>query len=277
MPALPNCIVIGAMKAGTTSLHNYLDVHPEVFASKVKEINFFIEEKNFNKGLDWYKNQFDPTIQIRVESSQNYTKRHVFKNVPGKIKSILGEEVKLIYIVREPIQRMKSHYLERLTAGHVENNMNFNDALYKHMEKLPLEENHTVQTSMYAYQLEPYLKLFKKENIHILKSEDLYKDTLKEMNNVFSFLGLKQLNDPELFQSQFNRSSDKYFDPVWLKNIYFKLRDVPGGHFLINKIKTSTVFRKKITDQSSLDQELTDKLRNIFSKEANVLEELKYY
>ena len=58
--ALPNLIVIGSQKCGTSVLHYYLSLHPEVSMSKPKELNFFIEERNWPRGIDWYRGHFDP-------------------------------------------------------------------------------------------------------------------------------------------------------------------------------------------------------------------------
>ena len=68
---LPDFIIIGTMKGGTTSLHHYLSQHPEIFMSKQKELNFFIEERNRRRGLKWYESQFNGTERIRGEASPN--------------------------------------------------------------------------------------------------------------------------------------------------------------------------------------------------------------
>ncbi len=57
--AMPNLIIIGGLKCGTTSIHHYLGLHPEIQMSKPKELNFFVEELNWDLGLDWYASRFD--------------------------------------------------------------------------------------------------------------------------------------------------------------------------------------------------------------------------
>lgn len=66
---LPNLIIIGAMKCGTTSLHNYLNLHPQICMSQDKEPEFFVEEKNWPKGLTWYESFFPYTAKIIGEST----------------------------------------------------------------------------------------------------------------------------------------------------------------------------------------------------------------
>ena len=78
---LPTFIVIGAMRAGTTSLHSYLALHPDVFMSAKKELNFFKSDGEFSKGVEWYSAQFDGSFPVRGESSPNYTKYPVATGV----------------------------------------------------------------------------------------------------------------------------------------------------------------------------------------------------
>src|ERR671915_243608 len=71
--ALPNLVIIGAQKCGTSVLHYYLGLHPEVSMSKPKELNFFIEERNWPRGVEWYRGHFDPEARVRGEASPNYS------------------------------------------------------------------------------------------------------------------------------------------------------------------------------------------------------------
>ena len=64
---LPNLIVIGAQKCGTTSLHYYLGVHPDIFMSREKELRYFVEEFNWGKGIDWYRSHFGANASILGE------------------------------------------------------------------------------------------------------------------------------------------------------------------------------------------------------------------
>ncbi|MDQ4058746.1 MAG: sulfotransferase, partial [Actinomycetota bacterium] len=76
-PTVPNFLIIGAMKAGTTSLYHYLRSHPEVFMPAVKELDFFVEDINWRRGLSWYRRQFasaPPEARAVGEASTNYSK-----------------------------------------------------------------------------------------------------------------------------------------------------------------------------------------------------------
>ena len=90
--ALPNLIVIGAQKAGTTLLHGLLDQQPGVAMSARKELDFFTSESgDRRRGLDWYREQFDPAASIRGESSPSYTAYPFAEGVPERIAAALGE------------------------------------------------------------------------------------------------------------------------------------------------------------------------------------------
>src|SRR3954451_85173 len=115
--ALPNVVVIGGLKCGTTSLHHYLNLHPQIEMSRPKELNFFVAELNWPLGTEWYASHFSRQAPVGVESSPRYTSRPRFEGVAERIRSVLGE-VRLIYVVRGPIDRMLSHYLHNVGGGY---------------------------------------------------------------------------------------------------------------------------------------------------------------
>jgi hypothetical protein len=97
---LPNLIVIGAQKSGTSSFYHYLTFHPEIFMSSHKELNFFCKELTWEKGMRWYKSHFqDKTRKIRGEVSPTYTQYPLYKGVPERMHSILPD-AKLIYLIK---------------------------------------------------------------------------------------------------------------------------------------------------------------------------------
>ena len=108
---LPNLIVIGAAKCGTTSLHEYLDLHPEVAMSREKELDFFVEEKHWGRGVEWYAAQFEDA-PVRGESSPSYTAYPRYRGVPERIRRVVPD-AKLVYLVRDPVERIVSHFVHR--------------------------------------------------------------------------------------------------------------------------------------------------------------------
>ena len=190
--ALPNLIIIGGLKCGTTSLHHYLNLHPEIAMSRPKELNFFVSELNWPLGRDWYAGHFDPSARIRGESSPHYTNRPSFNGVPGRMRELLGSDVRLVYVVRDPIDRMLSHYLHNVGGGYEDRSL---------ADALSDPESSYVARSRYFFQVEPYLEVFGAERVQIVGREELKADRPGTMRRTFEFLGV----DPNFTSEQFER------------------------------------------------------------------------
>ncbi len=190
--ALPNLIVIGGLKCGTTSLHHYLGLHPEVAMSRPKELNFFIEELNWPLGPDWYASHFDREKPVRGESSPHYTNLPRFEGVPERIRAVLGDSVRLIYMVRDPIDRMLSHYMHNVGGGYESRGIE---------EALGDPEGAYVARSRYGMQLEPYLRELGGDRLAIITREELKAQRAETMRRVFDFLRV----DPGFTSEQFER------------------------------------------------------------------------
>jgi hypothetical protein len=190
--ALPNLIIIGGLKCGTTSLHHYLNLHPEIAMSRPKELNFFVSELNWPLGRDWYAGHFDPSARIRGESSPHYTNRPSFNGVPGRMRELLGSDVRLVYVVRDPIDRMLSHYLHNVGGGYEDRSL---------ADALADPESSYVARSRYFFQVDPYLEEFGAERVQIVGREELKADRPGTMRRTFEFLGV----DPNFTSEQFER------------------------------------------------------------------------
>ena len=190
--ALPNLIIIGGLKCGTTSLHHYLNLHPEVAMSRPKELNFFVTELNWPLGRDWYAGHFDPSAPVRGESSPHYTNRPAFAGVSQRMRDLLGESTRLIYVVRDPIDRMLSHYMHNVGGGYDDRPIE---------EALADPQSSYVTRSRYFFQLEPYLDAFGSGSIQIVSREELKNARPETMRRAFEFCGV----DPNFTSEQFER------------------------------------------------------------------------
>lgn len=200
----PDFLIIGAMKCGTTSLHDYLGKHPDIYTTVPKEIHFFTESTFAPHQFNHYLNHFQSSKKISGASPQNYTKRHRadFSGVPGRLAEYLPE-VKLIYLVRDPIDRINSHYVEAQEGGYAPK-----EGLNRLVEA-DLENNHYVRTSSYYYQLEAYLHHFSKEQILVVDSNELRSKRLETLNTIFRFLNVSPLDNEALFNYTKNKSTEK--------------------------------------------------------------------
>jgi len=180
---LPNLIIIGAGKCGTTSLHYYLGLHPQISMSWEKELHFFVCELNWDKGIEWYKSSFTGERMIYGEASPSYTNYPFFKGVPERMHSVVPQ-AKLIYILRDPIDRIISHYINDYSEGKVDRRI---EDVLSHLDDNPL-----VLKSKYFMQLQQYLKYFPKSNILIITLEDLYRYRRQMLQEIFRFLNVDE-------------------------------------------------------------------------------------
>ena len=198
---LPNFVVIGAMKAGTTSLFHYLQAHPQVFMSPLKEVDFFAEELNWGRGLDWYRRQFDgagPNSAAIGEASTSYSKYPEFRGVPERIAQCLPD-ARLIYVVRDPIERIRSHYQHRVLVG----------AERTPLDVAVLQDDRYVNCSRYAMQIEQYVDLFPREKILLITSEELRALRLPTMRRIFRFLEIDPDFVPDTIDREFYRTEER--------------------------------------------------------------------
>ncbi|MGH7541220.1 MAG: sulfotransferase domain-containing protein [Gemmatimonadota bacterium] len=178
---LPNLLVVGAMKSGTTSLHHYLSLHPEIFMSEDKEPTFFTVEKNWHRGVSWYSSLFPSDEPVRGESSPDYTKFPAIDGVPERIHSVVPD-TRIVYLVREPVERVVSHYIDAFSFGRVHKPID--------RELANFEDHHFVNCSRYHMQLEQYLEHFERDRILVITSEALRAARQATMRAVFEFLGV---------------------------------------------------------------------------------------
>lgn len=179
--ALPNLIVIGAMKCGTSSMHNYLAAHPEIAMSRQKELNFFSFDRHWQLGVNWYGRHFTPSATIRGESSPSYSKFPHVPKVPERMKTLVPE-AKLIYLVRDPIDRLVSHYMHVREDGRERRPID--EALAR------FEDNPYVDCSRYDMQFQRYLRHFPQSQILVVSAEEMREDRDRTLRTVFRFLGV---------------------------------------------------------------------------------------
>lgn len=208
---LPNLLIIGAMKSGTTSLHNYLNLHPDIFMSEPKELHYYSDQYFETWDREWYKSLFITDCKVRGTSPQSYTKAHnmYYKNIPERIYRDTPD-VKMIYVVRDPIKRYESHILESYHCDPVQ------DVKYNK------ESGNYWKTSLYYYQISQFLEYFKKEQIHVLSLEELQANVLGEMNKIFSFLEVSEVSDPEMFNFVSNTADTKGIPRVIQDNLLYR-------------------------------------------------------
>jgi hypothetical protein len=218
---LPNLLIIGAQKCGTTSLHAYLDLHPDVHMAAEKELDFFIADRAWRNGAAWYAQRFRDDAAVRGESSPNYTGWPVWDGVPQRAASLVPQ-ARLVYLVRDPLERIESHYLQRRLqdGGRGDIADVLGDVRDPH--------NLFVARSRYATQLERWLEHFPQEQLLVLAAEDLRDRRHKALGDALAHLGLDGGIHPELLDAEHHRSEDK----AELAESAARLRSSPAGRVL---------------------------------------------
>jgi hypothetical protein len=195
--ALPTVVIIGAMKCGTTALHGYLDRHPEIAMSGAKELNFFFGPDrppavappygeprawaagNWHRGLRWYAAHFDPAMPVRGESSPGYTSP-ARPEVAARMAAHLPD-AKLIYLVRDPVERALSQYRHHVAEGTERRSP---------AEALFDPDSQYLARSRYHERLAPFARHFCRTRIRVVALEDLVARRRRTLASLFGFLGV---------------------------------------------------------------------------------------
>ena len=246
---LPDFLIIGTQRGGTTSLHRYLDAHPCVGPAANKDLHFF--DRRYHKGLAWYRGHFPTSIEkyyaervrgrafVTGEASPSYL-FHPY--APKRVASAIPH-VKLIVLLRNPVDRAYSQYHHAVELGH-ETIPTFEEAIEAEEERIAREEENILKDEhyyseqykhlsylskgIYVDQLRVWMDLFPREQFLILKSEDFYTDPAATFKEVLTFLklpeielqgrkkGFKQYNN-NAYSSKMNPTTRKrlveYFEP----------------------------------------------------------------
>jgi len=193
---MPDFVIIGAMKCGTTTLYQNLVKHPSIVSAKTKELHFFDVEKEFRKGLDWYTSQF-PLLHSKLQNKQDLitgeaSPRYLFiPDVPERVFNAMPD-VKLIVLLRNPVDRAFSHYHHLKRRG-VEK-LTFEEAINQEGDgNIQKYNNRTyLARGKYVEQLKRWMNFFPKEQILIIHSENYYRDPIKGINQVCQFLDISE-------------------------------------------------------------------------------------
>jgi hypothetical protein len=184
--------VIGAMKAATSSLHSELARHPDIWMTPFKEPAFFLgptESSHAPALSDQYRNSLQEylslfaggaTRQVRGESTTDYTKRPRFSGVAERIHQF-EPQARFIYLLRDPVERTLSHYW--WSVGH--------DGETREMLEAITEEPFYRDVSYYAWQLEPYLKQFAREQLLVQTTEAFSAQPERILKSAFAWLGVE--------------------------------------------------------------------------------------
>ncbi|MBU3666505.1 MAG: sulfotransferase domain-containing protein [Chthoniobacterales bacterium] len=182
---LPDFLLIGATKAGTSSLDFYLSLHPEIHMARPKEPRYFVDDAEpfgrWSRGEAWYRSLFASPKRLAGETSPYYTDTPAEMNVARRAAHLLPG-AKIIYVVREPMARLRSHFLMLHRNGRE------HESLPACLARQP--EPRLLLASLYATQLAEWRRFYPPERILVLDCHDLETWRRETMRRVFEFLGV---------------------------------------------------------------------------------------
>ncbi|MDB2681718.1 sulfotransferase domain-containing protein [Opitutales bacterium] len=222
-------IIAGAQKSGTTTLHNLLRTHPDIYIPKTpQELHFFDHESNYVKGMPWFESHFKESKEEHCcgQTSPLYiyhpeAAQRIHQSFP---------KVKLIFILRNPVERAYSHYYHSIKKGYEW--LSFEEVLKDEAARIvtnPISRNRFSykDRGFYGRQLSEYLKYFSQDQIKVVQSELLNSNTAAELNGVFRFLDLPETGAKIVEEApslQRNASKIPRFQPVQRLNAKFRHR-----------------------------------------------------
>ena len=287
---LPNFLIVGAAKCGTSSLHNYLNQHPDIFMPtftpeglKVKEPRFLIKDKvqkRLPKGI-WnyqdYKSLFDDVTNQKAIGESTVLYLYYYQEAIKNIKKYLGNNVKIIIMLRNPIDRAYSAYL--FASRTSQENQNFKDALVN--SRIRFNKDDTIspmilykELGLYFDMVKSYMRSF--SNVHVVIYDDFIKQTNIEVQRVFDFLNV---NNYQINTNKIINAGGKKWDSGIMKNLLM------GDNFLKNGIKIlfpqnlRTFFKQELTKlftskAKNMSNSIKKELLQYYKKDIQSLEKL---
>lgn len=291
---VPDFIIPGFAKSGTSSLHDYLNQHPLIKMSTIKEPHNYSDLERFKNRFDStskfsYNNLFgnpsDKNILLGESSTSyaicDYSAELIYKDNPN---------MKFIFIARDPIERIRSHYNWLLSLGQVNKDFRseIEDWLYKKFDiNNPVEYGYKyyTQSSFYGQQLKVYFNYFNRSNFHFLSTENLNLNPTEELNKCFRFLNLPEYSSINFEKSNKTNALKTYYNipkPLYplkkiipfqyratLKKLFGKKYLIENKHMSLTQLNTMDV--AWLTDILNQDIDLFKKLT------ANDFKEWKHF
>ena len=288
---LPNFLIVGAAKSGTSSLHNYLNQHHQVFmpsynteGMKVKEPRFLIKDlvqHRLHNGIwtfEEYQSLFDDVKDEKAIGESTVLYLYYYKHAINNIKQYLGEDMKIIIMLRNPVDRAYSAF-HHVSRGFKENN-SFEKSLEIETGRMEREENLTPmvmykQMGMYYEMVKAYKQSFK--NIHIIFYEDFRDNIESEMNKIYNFLEIS--NNIEIdFITKHNVGGVKWKNEK-MKHVFMKDNLMKSILKSVLPDNLKKVMRNKLVNAStkkivSMKKETREYLNDYFKQDVKKLSEL---
>lgn len=283
---LPNFFVLGTQKGGTTTLHNWLQGHPDIYLPGQKETKFFARDREWMKGVDFYTREYFSDWNAEKAVGEIDPDYMFHEPVLERLQSVYGDisSLKLIFVLRNPTERAFSHYLMTHRRGF--DLLSFEDAIEQEPERIKGDFDDKMHFSYvgrgyYYHQIKRYLDYVGRNNILVLFSEDLTASPAAVLSEVCQFLEVDPNYTPQNLQQRFHEASKPRFASMraFLDHAGFIKKTFRA---LFPFVKLRQAFKKKLllwNEKGNFDQKpvIKDSTRNQliarFSEDISKLEQ----
>lgn len=267
----PDFVIVGAMKAGTSTLAHHLQQHPHIYMPN-RELHFFDAKGGYanrwSKGVEWYEKQFEAAAPTDLCGEKTPTYAYL-PSVPQRMNEVVPN-AKLLWILRNPVDRTYSNYWHSVCAG--TEFLSFEQAVRRESERVQEDIwKGYVRRSQYVEQVDRFLEYFDREAMHFCLLEDLKEDAESVLNNVFSFLGV---DGEQLELSTHDRRKNVTRAPRSIRARYLRkrLEDIPLLGSLVFRLEHTFNHRSQ-PGYPRMDSELRARLKRHFEPYNQRLEE----
>lgn len=278
--SLPNFFCIGAAKSGTTTLYDILKQHPDIFTPAFKEPHFFDITDNYNNGLEWYEKNYFRNINKKIIA--DFTPSYFFeKQAAKRIFNDLGNDIKFVVLLRNPVDRAYSHYLHSVRDKNEDKGFeeailkedNRMETFIKNKDYLSYLRNSYYHQGLYGEMIERYLKYFSLDNFLFIHFENEFLlERKKTINKLLVFIGVDtaiNLN-LDLRSNPASKENFKFLKRLmqkkgwWRKVLKFMIPSMQSRQIIRNKIQRANL---KELYKEKLSKELKTDLYNEYFKE----------
>ena len=227
MKMLPSFFVVGTQKAGTTTLHDWLVNQSGVSLPTIKETHFFSEKEKYDKGVGWYlqwfKNSSEDAIVGEIDPEYMF-----FPEALERIRSMILEPLKFLFILRNPLERAYSQYLMSKRRGY--ENLSFSEALYREKERIHVVDNNFaldhysyLSRGRYCEQILRFKKVFPDEKLMFIKFDDLFltDKKIEIFRDICNFIGIPE-RSVELTELDGKRNTSSLSRSLLIRNLIYR-------------------------------------------------------
>lgn len=300
----PNVLCVGFAKCGTTTLYDIMKQHPEIYLSNIKEPIYYGDKELCNRGFAWYLKRYYPKkVQEKIIMEINPI---IGRDVPAKkIFEDFGKNIKIIFMIRNPIDRLYSEFKMNLVDGTCFENVkdNFSDSTSKLFQKwvdinFKKINNSVIRSKKYSTdfcdsgeyyeKIKDYIEIFGKNNVKIIFFEDFVKDQKKVCEDIYKFINVSSLNN--FNYNIHSNNGDRIprnkitikLNEIWFIKIYkgFIIKKVPfvsnGFCKVINKItwKMPIILSKRNKNKEKVDYNTSKVIFDYYKSMIHRLEKL---